>query len=57
MEAAKAYMREMRSKVKDIPGGAFKDPEVQRAASLKGIEAKRKKREENSPTEEELRSV
>lgn len=50
VEAANAYMKELRSRVKHMPGGSFRNKDFAKAASLKGVEAKRKKREEASNT-------
>lgn len=44
-EVADAYMKELRGKVKHIPGGSFRDKKFAKEASLKGVAAKRAKRE------------
>lgn len=39
-EAYKAHMREIRAKVKIIPGGSFKDAKFAKAMSKKGVQAR-----------------
>ena len=39
-EGYRQHMREVRSKVKNHPGGAFKDPEFAKLAQIKSTEAK-----------------